>query len=107
MGEGNGLRRRGRGTADPLWVRSYPVKAMFRPGEYDDLVHISEGWGVPVGTAMWAIVHDQLARWRRQAPQLGEHGLAIAGALAVLRQKRDRARDGASQGGGTDVIGES
>ena len=80
---------------------------MFRLGEYEDLAYISDAWGVPVATAVWAIVHDQLARWRRQAPQLGEHGLAIAGALAVLRQKRDRARDGASQGGGTDGIGES
>ena len=56
---------------DRDWVRSVPVKAMFRPPEADDLDTIAEGWGVPVATAVWAIVVEQLARWRRQAPDLG------------------------------------
>ena len=59
---------------------------MFRPDEYADLVEIAEGWSVTVATAMWAIVAEQLARFRKCAPELGEHGLAIAGALVVLRQ---------------------
>ena len=50
------------------WIRTRPVRTMFRPGEYADLVTISEAWGVPVATAVWAIVHDQLSRWRRRAP---------------------------------------
>ncbi len=42
-----------------------------------------------MATATWAIVADQLARWRRQAPELGKHGLAIAAAVTVLRLKGD------------------
>jgi hypothetical protein len=72
---------------DRDWVRSVPVKAMFRPPEADDLDTIAEGWGVPVATAVWAIVVEQLARWRRQAPDLGPHGLAIAAATTVLQMR--------------------
>ena len=67
------------------WVRSRPVKAMFCPPEYADLETIAEAWGVPVSTAMWAIVASQLAKWRRQAPEYGKHGIAIAAATTVLR----------------------
>jgi hypothetical protein len=70
---------------DRDWVRSVPIKAMFRPPEADDLETIAEGWGVPVATAAWAIIAEQLARWRRQAPDLGPHGLAIAAATTVLQ----------------------
>ena len=70
---------------DRDWVRSVPIKAMFRPPEADDLDTIAEGWGVPVATAVWAIVVEQLARWRRQAPDLGPQGLAIAAAATVLQ----------------------
>ncbi|MCH7868340.1 MAG: hypothetical protein IH881_11635 [Myxococcales bacterium] len=70
------------------WVRSRPVKAMFCPPEYADLETIAEGWGVPVSTAMlWAIVVGELARWRRQAPEYGKNGIAIASAITVLRLK--------------------
>ena len=55
---------------------------------------IAKGWGVPVATAVWAIVADQLARWRRRAPEHGEHGLAIAAATTVLREKTKRDRNG-------------
>jgi hypothetical protein len=72
---------------DRDWVRSVPIKAMFRPPEADDLDTIAEGWGVPVATAVWAIVVEQLARWRRQAPELGPQGLAIAAAAAVLQMQ--------------------
>jgi hypothetical protein len=74
---------------DRYWVRSRGVRVMFRPGEYDNLCEISEQWGVPVATAVWAIVSDQLARFRKRAPELGEHGLAIAAASVVLRQRLD------------------
>ena len=69
------------------WTRCRPVKAMFRPPEHDDLQAIAKAWGVPLATALWAIVVGELARYRRQAPELGEHGLAIAAASRVLRQK--------------------
>ena len=72
------------------WVRSRPVRTMFRPGELEDLKAISEAWGVPVATVVWAIVADQLARCRRRAPELGQHGLAIAAALAVTRYVTER-----------------
>ena len=70
-----------------------PIKAMFRPPEHEDLRAIAEAWGVPVGTAVWAIVVGELARWRREAPEFGPHGLAIAAAVTVLRMKEvgDRA----------------
>ena len=67
---------------------------MFRPDEYDDLCAIAEQWGAPVATAVWGIVGDQLARIRKRAPELGEHGLAIATALVVLRQQLDRSQSG-------------
>ena len=87
-----------RGSGRPLvayreergWTRCRPVKAMFRPPEHDDLQAIAAAWGVPVATALWAIVVGELARYRRQAPELGDHGLAIAAASRVLRQKVDR-----------------
>ena len=68
------------------WIRSRPIRAMFRSQEYADLQEIAEGWGVPPATAVWAIVCDQLARWRHRAPELGPHGLAISAALVILRQ---------------------
>ena len=74
------------------WVRSRPVRTMFRPEEIDDLIEISRVWGIPVATVVWTIAVDQIARWRRQAPNLGQHGLAIAGGLAVTRYATERAR---------------
>ena len=64
--------------------------------EADDLEAIAEGWGVPVATAAWAIIVEQLARWRRQAPELGPHGLTIAAAVTVLRQRATEAASGAA-----------
>jgi hypothetical protein len=87
------------------WIRSKPVRTMFRPGEFTDLQQISESWGVPVATAVWAIVHDQLSRWRKRAPELGEHGLAIAAGLAVTRNVTERHRT-SSPGGGPDAVHE-
>ena len=72
------------------WVRCRPAKVLFRPPEHDDLQVIAEGWGVPVATAVWAIVVEQLAKYRRQAPELGKHGLAIAAAARVLREKGNK-----------------
>ena len=88
----NGGPQRGSGRPpieDRYWVRSKGIRTMFRPGEYEDLCVIAERWGVPVATAVWAIVADQLARYRKRAPELGQHGLAIAAALVVLRQRID------------------
>jgi len=72
------------------WIRSRPVRTMFRPGEIEDLKAISEAWGVPVATVVWAIVADQISRCRRRAPELGQHGLAIAVGLTVTRLATER-----------------
>jgi hypothetical protein len=72
---------------------------MFRPHEHVDLVAIAEIWGVPVATAVWAIVVDQLARYRRQAPDLGEYGTAMAAGLTVTRCATDKAVERARGGG--------
>lgn len=82
---------------DRYWVRSRGVRVMFRPDQHSDLCDIAEQWGVPVATAIWGIVSDQLARFRKQAPNLGEHGLAIAAASVVLRQRLDRPQDGGTR----------
>jgi hypothetical protein len=81
------------------WVRSMPVRTMFRPGDIRDLQEISRVWGVPVATVVWAIVVDQVARWRKRAPDLGQHGLAIAAGLAVTRNATERTSKPAGDGG--------
>ena len=98
----NGGPRRGSGRRpieDRYWVRSRGVRVMFRPGEYDDLCQIAEQWKVPLASAIWGIVGDQLARFRKRAPELGEHGLAIAAALVVLRQQLDWSQSGDAEKG--------
>ena len=75
------------------WVRSEGLRVSFRPGEMRDLQTIAKAWRVPVATATWAIVHERLAHWRRRSVELGEHGLAIASAVAVLRMDQRQATD--------------
>ena len=75
--------RKGRQPGDPLTVRSEPVRLTLRPGEYDDLVAIADGWGVPIGTAGWAIVADYLAKLRGVRADLADVGIAIAAAQAI------------------------
>jgi hypothetical protein len=54
---------------DRYWAHPRGIRVMFRPGEYDDLCQIAEGWGVPMATAVWGIVGDQLARIWKRAPE--------------------------------------
>ena len=74
----------GRPTGSPELRRSEPVKLMLRPGEKADLEAVAEGWGVPVGTAGWAIVSEQIAKWRGIQPDLGRDGVKIAAASHAL-----------------------
>lgn len=93
----NGGPQRGSGrppVEDRFWVRSRGIRVLFRPDEYNDLCEIAEQWGVPVATAVYGIVGDQLARIRKRAPELGKCGLAIAAAEVVLRQNLDRNKPG-------------
>ncbi len=67
------------------WVRSEQLRLTFRPGELADLAELARHWGVPVGTAAWAIVHERLAGWRRWRVELGAPGAALRAGLEVLR----------------------
>jgi len=75
-------------------TRSVVQRTTFRPGEVADLETIAAGWGVPLATVIWAIVHERLAQWRRRAPELGPAGLAIAAAVTVLRQREGGGESG-------------
>jgi hypothetical protein len=60
---------------------------MLRPGEHADLEAVAEAWGVPVGTAAWAIVSEQIAEWRGIQPDLGRAGVRIVAASHALRMR--------------------
>ena len=74
----------GRVTAQPERTRTETVRVSLRPSEYDDLATIAAGWDVRLATAAWAILSTELARARREAPDLGGYGVAIAAGLRVL-----------------------
>lgn len=85
----NGARRGSGAVALPVESkRSRGLMLSMRPGEYEDLAVIAAGWGVPVGTAAWAILHERLRGWRQQEVELGPAGLVIAAGLTVLRAGR-------------------
>ena len=67
--------------------RDKAFRVSFAAHDAADIREVAAGWGVPPGVALWAIILEQLAKWRRIAPEYGQHGLVIAGALQVLRQK--------------------
>ena len=48
----------GRPPAPPELRRTEPVRKMLRPGQKADLEAVAEAWGVPVGTAGWALVSE-------------------------------------------------
>jgi len=81
------LPRRGRLPLPPALRRDRLIRARFTLGQAEEIRELAEHWKVPAAVAVWAIVTSQLARWRRVAPRYGRHGLAIAGALRVLRQR--------------------
>ena len=66
------------------WIRSEQLRVTFRPAEFKDLKVLAAHWQVPVATAVWAIMHERLAHFRRIAPEHGKHGRAIAAGLATL-----------------------
>ena len=59
--------------------------------EAEDLEALAVAWGVPRGTAAWALLADSLARLRGRAAGLGSAGYAIAAAERVLRFDKPRA----------------
>ena len=68
-------------------VRSESVRVMVRPGEKADLDAVADAWGVPVGTAAWAILSEVIAGWRGIHPDLGREGVKIAAASHALRMR--------------------
>ena len=84
----------------PLGLRrDQQFRVAFTTGDAADIRSIAADWGVPPGVALWAVVVNQLRRWRRAAPDYGPRGLAIAAGLQVLRQ--EWAEEHAAAGGGS------
>ena len=71
-----------------LWVR---------PGEFEDLEAIAEAWGVPIATVTWAIVADQLSRWRKVPLELGSLTIPLVAARRVLERVESRGRAPAAE----------
>ncbi len=77
------------GPRSPLgrldWERTDRCYLTLRADEMEDIRRIAAAWRVPVATACWVLVHDQLRRLRRVGNDLGPEGLTIAASAAVLR----------------------
>ena len=83
-----GSRSKGGRPPLPLGLRrNHTFRVSFAAHHAADIRHVAATWGVPPAVALWAIVHHELARWRKTEPRYGKHHLAIAGALQVLRQE--------------------
>ena len=65
-------------------TRSEPVRVMLTPSEREDLATLASGWGVPVGTAAYALVGRELARFRGYRGDLGDAGAAIRAGMRSL-----------------------
>jgi hypothetical protein len=85
----------GREASSPDWVRSERICTTFRRAEARDLERIADAWGVPLATALWAIVHERLRTWRRAPVELGEVGLQVQASLGVLQGRGTARRSGA------------
>ena len=77
----------GRPPSPPELRRTESVRLMLRPGEAADLQAVADGWGVPIATAGWAIVSEQIAKWRGVTPDLGRDGVKIAAASHALKMR--------------------
>ena len=85
MGVGRMARGKDGRVAGPVELRrTIQVRSCLRPGEAADLEAVAEGWGVPIGTAAWAIIAERLAEWRAVSPDLGRVGVVRAAASAAL-----------------------
>ena len=76
---------------DPATTRSMRVHLAVRPGEFEDLEAIAEAWRVPIATVAWAIVADQLARWRKVPLELGPLAIPLIAARQVLERNESEA----------------
>ena len=79
----------------PELRRSKGLRMTLRDEEFSDLQTISAAWNVPTSTVAWAIVHTELQKCRKRAPNLGDAGLAIAVAMRVLGRHAESAESDA------------
>lgn len=82
--------------AAPEVLRSEMLRVRCRPAERAMLQAIADGWGCPLGTAAWALLSAELARLRRQAPDVGadlSDRLARIAAGGVTRRRRTAAAE--------------
>lgn len=74
--------------------RSHRLNVMLHRREARVLREIAAAWGVPVGTAGYAILGERLAMAERLAPQYGHaDGVAIAAAVLARILPRDVVRE--------------
>lgn len=71
--------------------RTESLRITLRPQEKKDLQRIAEAWGIPVASVGWAMLHSELQRCRKLAPNLGDTGFAIAAASLVLGRRAESA----------------
>ena len=57
---------------------------MLTPAQREDLATFASAWGVPDGTACYALAARELARFRNSAGELGEVAAAIRSGLRCL-----------------------
>jgi len=82
----------GHPSLPPELRRSHRVKCQLRAGEFADLRHIAEGWGVPVGTAAYAILSGFLGELRDRpgaALALSPDTLAVRASARILQLMGD------------------
>ena len=58
--------------------RAFGARATFSRRDWDTVRAISRTWGISPSTVLWALVAGQLARFRREYPDLGETGVDLA-----------------------------
>lgn len=64
---------------------------MLTPAEREDLSTLAAGWGVAAGTAAYALVARELARFRGTRGDLGDVGAALRAGLRSLADGESRA----------------
>lgn len=81
-------RSSGRRKLPPELKRTISLRIMVTEGDFADLKVISDGWGIPVSTAAYAMVATELASSRSVALDLGGLGLEFASAIRLLAAHR-------------------
>ena len=83
----------GRKKLPPEVARSHAVRIMFTEGQYQDLEHIAEAWGVGTATVVFAFTAKELAECRKMILNLGGLGLEFAAAVRIHDAQAKRQPD--------------